>query len=592
VVAGSRSENARGFGGVFPRTAARVAPAPIAFITDRAAVLLTLAALYLLATAALLLPWPFGAHPTWAYNWEGYTAWRWQTFWERPSPAILAPTDGLMTDSGQGPLVGLPMTVGIALAGFDLDAIRVPVASLSATSIPLLWLLGRRVVGAVPATIAALFLALSPAFLFYGRTATLVGVSLAPLLLAALALARVLDPAIAGGWRWRREGLLAGSLLLGIYAYAPVRLLWPLALGLLALAAWHNPARRRVLLGTMLLCALSVPAAVMTLEQLTSPAPDPVAAAARYFNARGEHVVAMGDNPAAVGQYVRNLGEVHAGGWEPVIRLVGQNMADLTRLLLDHGTGPVLTDYWNESGRFWPWFLFPFAAVGALTAASKGLRGGQSAALRLMPLLLFLGLALPLLLTSRVHIGRLLPALPFALLLAASGIWVCAGWLAAFAQRASGLSTRGVAPLLGGAVLIPMIVSAQAEMTTPLSPTRDARTAAAIATWHDVAFERGGAILVEDPALGDDIERVHAATYRLDLDPLYRFVDLREAEPLLTTDLRPALHWRGALDALQDGAIADPCGRLWFVGPEITTEFFAAWREAGCLGAPDSVILP
>ncbi len=476
---------------------------------------------------------------------------------------------------------------------------RVPVALLAASSIPLLWLLGRRVVGAGPATFAALLLALSPAFLFYGRTATLVGVSLAPLLLTALALARVLDGSLADGWRWRREGLLAGSLLLGIYAYAPVRLLWPLALGLLALAAWQNRTRRRVLLGTLLLCALIVPAAVMALEQWTSPSPDPVAAAGRYFNARGEQLVAMSDNPAEAGQYVRNLsGEAHAAGWEPVMRLVGQNAADLVRLLLDRGTEPVLTDYWNENGRFWTWFLFPFAVVGALTAASKGLfRGGQSAALRLMPLLLLLGLALPLLLTSRVHIGRLLPALPFAILLAASGIWVCAGWLTALLQRAGArhvVTARGVAPLLAGALLIPVIASARADMMMPLSPSRESHTAAVIADWHEVAIERGGAVLVEDPALGDDIERVHAASYQLDLDSLYRFVDLQvpEWQPLLTTDLRPALFWRGALGALQDGTITAPCEQLWLVGPEIASEFFAAWREAGCLGAPDSVILP
>ena len=63
-------------------------------------------ALYLVAAAVLLLPWPFGAHPDWAYNWEGYTAWHWATYWEAPggpSPAILAPTDGLMTDSGKAP---------------------------------------------------------------------------------------------------------------------------------------------------------------------------------------------------------------------------------------------------------------------------------------------------------------------------------------------------------------------------------------------------------------------------------------------------------------------------------------------------------
>ena len=44
--------------------------------------------------------------------------------------------------------------------------------------------------------------------------------------------------------------------MLGIYAYAPVRLLWPLAVVLLALAALRNTARRGVLIQSALLCAL------------------------------------------------------------------------------------------------------------------------------------------------------------------------------------------------------------------------------------------------------------------------------------------------------------------------------------------------
>jgi hypothetical protein len=143
-----------------------------------------------------------------------------------------------------------------------------------------------------------------------------------------------------------------------------------------------------------------------------------------------------------------------------------------------------------------------------------------------------------------------------------------------------------------GAVLLPMLAETQAEMATPLPPSRAARTVETLAAWSDNARERGGAILVEDPALGDEIEAVHAASYRLDLDAVYRFVDLRAATPMLTTDARPLLYWRGTLGALQAGEITAPCDRLWFVGPEITDAFFHAWRAAGCVGAPDSVVLP
>ena len=648
MVAGSQSGSARvlGVGGVFPLSphAARAWMRSIVLLWRRAGVWPVLTAFYLLAAAALLLPSPFGAHPAWAYNWEGYTAWRWETYWEPPTGPtfeIWAPTDGLMTDSGQGPLVGLPVTIGTTLAEGGLLAMRVPVTLLAAMSVPVLWLLGRRLFGAGAATLAALLLATSPVYLLYGRTATLVGVSLLPLLLSALALARVLDAGEDAAWRWRREGLLAASLLLGIYAYAPVRLLWPLAVGMLALAAIANPARRGVLVRAALLCTLIVPAATMILEQVAAPDPDPVAAATRYFHARGEQLVAMSDDPAQAGEYLRADAAIAAAGWDAAALLIGQNALDLTRLLLDRDTGPPPADYWNERGRFWPWFLLPFAVIGAIStirgwpraprfqvkcfrsalvltgrrgdgrvARATSPRRGQSPqpaepgdsdqSVMLLPFALFLGLALPLLLTSRVHIGRLLPALPFALLLVAAGAWVAAGWFAGLARRAGAgdLATTWIAPLLAGMLLVPAAVSARFDMETPLSPTREALTAATLADWQEDAGERGGAVLVEDPALGDEIERVHAATYRLDLDAIYRFVDLRQSSVLLklgretTADARPALLWRGALGALQSGEIARPCARLWFVAPEIAGEFFSAWQTSGCAGAPDSVILP
>jgi 4-amino-4-deoxy-L-arabinose transferase-like glycosyltransferase len=501
-----------------------------------------------------------------------------------------------MTDSGQGPLVGLPVAIGIALAGVGLDAMRVPVALLAAVAIPALWLLGRRIFGPGPATLAALLLATSPDFLLYGRTATLVGVSLLPLLLSALALGRVLDAGPDEGWRWRREGLLAGSLLLGIYAYAPVRLIWPLAIGLLALAAIRNRARRGDLLRAALLCALVVPAATMALEALLTPEPDPLAAAMSYFHARGEQLITMSGDPASASEYLRS-GSTVASGWDAAARLVGQNVTDLGRLLLDRDTGPPPVDYWNERGRFWPWFFLPFAVIGGISTVRQWLLASGGRSTLVLPLVLFLGLALPLVLTSRVHIGRLLPALPFALLLVAAGSRSVAGWIGGLARRAAsdelGMA-RWIAPVLAGTLLVPAAVGASVDMQTPLSPTRESLTAATLADRSQDVRERGGAVLVEDPALGDDIERVHAATYRLDLDSFYRFVDIQRIGETSerVSDARPALFWRGALGALQAGEIPHPCQRLWFVAPEIATEFFVAWHAAGCRGAPDSFILP
>jgi CelD/BcsL family acetyltransferase involved in cellulose biosynthesis len=149
-----------------------------------------------------------------------------------------------------------------------------------------------------------------------------------------------------------------------------------------------------------------------------------------------------------------------------------------------------------------------------------------------------------------------------------------------------------IAPLLAAALLLPVAIGARGEMLTPLSPTREARAAALMARWTGAAVARGGAVLVEDPALGDEIEGVHAATYRLDLDRRYRLVDLQEPPAAITADARPPLFWHGALAALRAGAIDQPCQRLWFVAPEIGDKFLTAWRAAGCAGAPNSVSLP
>jgi hypothetical protein len=334
----------------------------------------------------------------------------------------------------------------------------------------------------------------------------------------------------------------------------------------------------------------------MALEALTAPEPDPLAVAMSYFHARGEQLVAMSGDPAAASEYLRTDDAV-ASGWDAAARLVKQNAADLARLLLDRDTGPPPVDYWNERGRFWPWFFLPFAVIGAISTVRGWPRAPDRRSAMLLPLALVLGLALPLVLTSRVHIGRLLPALPFALLLVAAGAWVITGWIGELVRCAAGgefETARWIAPVVAGALLVPAAVAARADMETPLSPTREALTTAALADWHEDAKERGGAVLVEDPALGDDIERVHAATYRLDLDSAYRFLDIQRVGeiPENSTEARPVLLWRGALGAFQTGGIPQPCQRLWFVAPEIVDEFFTAWRASGCSGAPDSVILP
>jgi hypothetical protein len=447
--------------------------------------------------------------------------------------------------------------------------------------------------------LAALLLAVSPAFLFYGRTATLVGVSLVPLLLTTLALVKVLDASGNSVRNWPRSVGLAGSLLLGIFAYAPVRLLWPATIAVLVLAAFLDVRRRRFLALTALGCLIVVPTGVMVLEQVTAPEPQPLAAAFGYFHARGEQLVAMSEDASAAEQYVRDFAsgrdDATGAGWSAERLLVGQNVADLGRLLLDRDTLPIGNDYWNEQGRFWPWFLFPFAAIGVAVTVIKAWRPGPDTMVRMLPLIVAMALALPLLLTSRVHVGRLLPVLPFALLLVASGMWATGRWLSGLASRTNvggGSAMPWVAPLLAAGLLLAVLASARAELSLPMGVTREARTAASLADWADQIRERGGAVLVEDPGLGDEIEQVHAATYRLELSDTMRFVDLTADEGAQEPGGSPIIYWRNAVGALAAGAIADPCDRLWFVAPETVDAFFTIWKSSGCIGPPDTVILP
>src|SRR5205085_11741025 len=107
------------------------------------------------------------------------------------------------------------------------------------------WLIVHRPLSIVLPVLAALLLALSPVYLLYARTATVVGVSLVPMLLTLLALFR----ALARPDLWWRTAALFGTLVLGAYGYAPIRFLWPICVGVLLLESFlRKELRPRLLL--------------------------------------------------------------------------------------------------------------------------------------------------------------------------------------------------------------------------------------------------------------------------------------------------------------------------------------------------------
>ncbi len=192
-------------------------------------------ALYGLAAALLLVK--IGGHPPYAYNWENYTAWGMFRYWDDLAGRddLFTMSDGLMTDSGEGPLMVVPIWFGWKILGVGIEGLRIPIVLIAALAAPLTWLVGRRTVGPGAAVLGATLLALSPVFLLYGRTATLVGVSLVPALATIYALLRVLRPererfGVWIGWLAALQVLLVADS----YAYAVIRFLWLIALILLA----------------------------------------------------------------------------------------------------------------------------------------------------------------------------------------------------------------------------------------------------------------------------------------------------------------------------------------------------------------------
>src|SRR4029079_6089663 len=96
---------------------------------------------------------------------------------------------------------------------------------------------------------------------------------------------------------------LQAALLAGEYAYAPVRLLWPIALAALTVAAVVDRAERNWRLRALAATAVTLPLFLAVVGVLTGTAGGPNVVA-NYFEARGEQIIAMRD-PADYVYYLR-----------------------------------------------------------------------------------------------------------------------------------------------------------------------------------------------------------------------------------------------------------------------------------------------
>ncbi len=536
---------------------------------------------YVVGLAVLVSP--LGAHPDFPYNWESYTAWHvFGTWVDRFEPSdAFALTDGLMTDSGHGPLVGVPVWIGFHLGGVGLAAMRWSVMLVAALAIPLTWLVGRRLVGDAAALLATALLAISPVWLLYGRTATLVGVSVVPALLTVAVLLHVLE---SRGRRLLWLMTLQVLLVSGAYAYAPIRFLWPLSLGLIALSLVRGPARWWWF-AALVITLVTLPLGLAGIVHTTATDTSVLEAIAGYYNARGEQILALNEHPENYAYYLKDDGDTDGTRGELAWRLVQQNTADLGRLLLDHDTAPALTHYYNPKGqpvgRLYPRILFPFLALGVATSLWKSLARRRREDLVLLTMAS--GFTLPILLTSKVHIGRLVFALPLLFLLVAMGTTTCVAVLCWLINRAHGrvrltpMISVGLTAALGTMLVGGMAGSLHEENRLRDLSSRDAHVVMMLETMAHWPQAVAGVALITDDA--PVFEAVAVSGYRLMLDSQYRFIDLsiENARPIQHGEI--PLYYGSLLDRMQSGAIPHYCSNIYLVAPAAEVSFLQSMTE-------------
>jgi 4-amino-4-deoxy-L-arabinose transferase-like glycosyltransferase len=526
--------------------------------------------LWLVALVPLVVK--IGSHPWFAYNWEQYSAAGVFQFQEHPSIRQFGINQGLMTDSGESPVVVIPAWLTFSLLGADIASLRLPLALVASLAVPLLWFTARTLGDERTGVLAALLLAVSPVFWLYARTATSVGISLVPMLLTMLALLHVLK---SPGDR-RLVLVLQILLVINSWFYAPIRFLWLLALGLLLIEMILRPVERRALAKVFLVTAVTLPV-VITVVQGTNP----YSALDAYYAGRGEQVFALSLNPERFEEFVPD--EHDSGGAESQLdrvgRLLGKNIRDLVYLLIDWERKPVLWEYWNPSGRLYPWFLVPAVLIGFVNVLRSSRRRLEDRVLAFV----LIGFTLPMVLTSQVHVGRLIFALPLLFVVTAIGFWAVADFTADLLRRFRHPSriARGRSP---ARVIVMATVAGSLVATTLLTSWRDYRSPpplnpeAAVTVdlekqYQSLPGRAAGVAIVslESPPS----ERFNLAASRMALDRYYRFVDLTTSdEPRPSAGGKPVLLYGGVLARLWSREpLAAACDLHYAVRPSAELAF-------------------
>ena len=551
-----------------------------------------LIALGLYGVAVVLLVVGLDTHPGYTVNWENNTLQGLFPFVDQPSLDPFHLREGLMTDGGSSPWVVFPTWLAFGIAGPSLLAMRLPVALLAALAVPLLYFLTRKLYGRLPgadqrlkepvSVLAALLLAMSPVYMLYSRTATAVGLSLVPALLAILALLWVLErPDL-----WWRVAALFGALVLGAYGYAPVRFLWPISVGILLLEAllrWRDRRQRLRLFASALVLVVAMAGFITALD--FDHKHDPFVSVGYFYSGRGEQIANL----------IASAPPVSAA--DQAWNLFTKNVGEMSNLFLDRNTHPAPIDYWNPRGRLMPWWLLPLLLIGLGRAVWLGRRrvGYRWRTL----VFLFLGFTLPLLLTSQVHVGRLIFAVPLICLLAALGVVTLTDFVARLIpcvlQRTPATDTArsdgGVAfaSTCMALLAVGIALSTQQDYTVEWPSTYEINVTRLLLRQVDAARARGaGVALVTNDLRNLNLEEINSNQYRLALRSTYRYYNIATGyvDPRFTRgDTRPPLYIGGLLDKLkQPNTIPGYCKNIYDVSPDLMNQFKAliAAHRAEC----------
>ena len=378
------------------------------------------------------------------------------------------------------------------------------------------------------------------------------------------------------------------SIIGNSYFYSPIRFLWPVAIGLfLTELVLRSGSRVRFLVSLGVTC-VALPVALVMLMDL--PTNSPVDAVKAYYNGRGEQIFHIDDSTDKLVEFIpveddeerAELKEESAN--RLAIKFIQVRAQDLADLLLDRNTRPAITDYWNSSGRLYSRPVVPLFLLATIVLLWSFFKSPRS---RLM-LALFWGYSLPLLLTSNVHIGRLVFIVPLLAILVVTPVESIVRWLARIPTLRERPRFQRWAPVvLSVAVaVLAAVPSLRDWVNTPFPTQQVERTAVQISdAMHDDPT-RQLAYVFGDTGVWE-IESLRASVLRLELQGAVRFVDLTTGE---TVDSGPIpVLYHGLITMLADpGSVPGYCTNLYIVEPHIADQFadLTETTAAQICGAP------